>query len=221
MRGKTITKGLVWGVGTMDVPNGSGCAMYYKWKSLLARTENRCPSIIEQFPSYRDCTVDTRWYTYSVFKEWVEGWEDWENKHIDKDLLIEGNKHYGPDTCLMVRRIVNASYKQFVPTNDLPTGIDYNPYYLKKRFKDPDTTYEKIYRIQINILSINPDNSITSTRTHLGYCSTLDEAKYIRGKARLEQMKIVVETETDEVVRNAIIRRESEIAKELQKNPYA
>tara|TARA_B100001989_G_scaffold177700_1_gene128644 strand:+ start:198 stop:866 length:669 start_codon:yes stop_codon:yes gene_type:complete len=222
MRGKTITKGLVWGVGTMDVPNGSACPMYYKWKAILARTENRCPSIIEEFPNYKDCTLDPRWHTYSVFKEWVESFDDWENKHIDKDLLVEGNKHYGPDTCLMVRGIVNAAYKKFVPQkNGLPTGIDYNPYYLKQKSKNPNTTYEKKYRVQINILTKNPDNTISSKRTHLGFFRTLDEALFARGKTRLEQMKVVVETETDEIVRNAIIKRESKIAKQLQKNPYA
>lgn len=34
--------------------------------------------------------------------------QDWEDKQLDKDLLVEGNKVYSPETCVFVSNIVNS-----------------------------------------------------------------------------------------------------------------
>ena len=41
-----------------------------------------------------------------MFKDWMEN-QDWEGNQLDKDLLFEGNKVYGPKTCVFVTRMVN------------------------------------------------------------------------------------------------------------------
>ncbi|WCO82202.1 hypothetical protein vBPpSSYP_220 [Pseudomonas phage vB_PpS_SYP] len=41
-----------------------------------------------------------------TFREWMMQ-QDWENKDLDKDLLLPGNKVYGPDTCVFVDKATN------------------------------------------------------------------------------------------------------------------
>ena len=33
--------------------------------------------------------------------------QDWQDKHLDKDLILQGNKIYSPKTCLFVTREIN------------------------------------------------------------------------------------------------------------------
>ena len=57
---------------------------------------------------YRDCSVAPEWYNWENFKAWfdanyVEGYQ------IDKDILVQGNKVYGPDTCKFVPKSLNVA----------------------------------------------------------------------------------------------------------------
>jgi hypothetical protein len=54
-----------------------------------------------------DCTVCSEWLTFSNFKAWVER-QDWKGKHIDKDILLFGNKSYSPETCVFVTAMTNT-----------------------------------------------------------------------------------------------------------------
>ena len=59
--------------------------------------------------------------------------QDWEGKHLDKDLLIQGNKHYSPTTCVFVDQRVN----KFLLAADsirgeFPVGVHYDR--KRKRF---------------------------------------------------------------------------------------
>ena len=139
--------------------------------------------------SYADCTLDPRWYKLSAFKEWIEKWDDYGNKEVDKDILIPGNKHYGPDTCLMVRPSVNAWFKPTV-VGDLPRGVCWNSGWKGGKSPNP-------YRAQIT--------PIGGKRTSLGFYATIEEASAVFAKARKEQIKVLIETETDRKVKNAIM----------------
>lgn len=81
------------------------CPFYQKWKSML----RRCYS--EEFwkknPTYEGCSVCEEWLTFSSFKRWMET-QDWEGKQIDKDVLVSGNKIYGPEACVFVNHNVNV-----------------------------------------------------------------------------------------------------------------
>lgn len=61
---------------------------------------------------YSSCFVNDDWYNFQNFaKFYVEdahrlpGWE------LDKDLLVKGNKEYGPETCVFLPRDVNGYLK--------------------------------------------------------------------------------------------------------------
>ena len=80
---------------------------YLTWQHMLSRCY--CSSRKEKYPTYKDCSVCHEWQYFSKFKKWfdehyVEGW------HLDKDILVKGNKVYGPDTCCFVPPEINCMF---------------------------------------------------------------------------------------------------------------
>lgn len=104
---------LVSGIGVNDAsyivqPSTNGvvlmCPFYRIWKAILLRCYT---STNKKDPTYVDCYVCDEWIKFSNFKLWMEK-QDWIGKEIDKDILIQGNKVYSPDTCLFVSKRINA-----------------------------------------------------------------------------------------------------------------
>jgi len=80
------------------------CPFYRVWQNMLSR----CYSDIVQeiHPTYIDCLVTEEWLIFSNFREWMIT-QNWEGKQLDKDLLIQSNKIYSPETCVFVDRVTN------------------------------------------------------------------------------------------------------------------
>lgn len=99
-----LRRGNFLGVGINDSFDDLKSPAYKYWKSMLTRCYNNRYQKIR--PTYKGCEVDDRWKTFSVFKKWfdenyVEGYE------LEKDILVKGNKIYGPDTCCFVPSRIN------------------------------------------------------------------------------------------------------------------
>ena len=92
-------------VGTMDDGKRKMCIFYQTWIDMLRRCYSE--RMQAKRPTYIDCSVCEEWLTFSNFKKWMEA-QDFEGKHIDKDILISGNKIYSPDTCVFVYGHVNT-----------------------------------------------------------------------------------------------------------------
>ncbi len=97
------------------------CPYYKTWHNMI----NRCysQSYSKRFTAYLGCTVDESWHYFMTFKDWMET-QDWEGQHLDKDLLIDGNKVYSPETCCFISRSINnfiSSNKE--PSDGLPIGV--------------------------------------------------------------------------------------------------
>ena len=92
---------------TQPVINGKTCKcpFYTKWKSMFERCYSE--KYHERRPTYKGCSIDSRWYSFMNFKAWMEN-QDWKGKALDKDILFEGNKVYGPDTCVFVTSETNS-----------------------------------------------------------------------------------------------------------------
>lgn len=96
---------LIYGVGIFDGVNESTTIAYATWHHIMERAY--CPKHANKNPSYLHCDVDSTWHVFSVFREWflahyVEGYP------IDKDILVQGNKTYSPETCCFVPIRINT-----------------------------------------------------------------------------------------------------------------
>ena len=52
--------------------------------------------------------------------------QEWQGKVIDKDLLIQGNKVYGPDTCIFITQSLNKFTLDAASNRgDQPVGVSF------------------------------------------------------------------------------------------------
>lgn len=108
---------LVYDIGAKDFK----CELYFRytdmpeyeiWRQMLRRCSNK---IQEKFPTYTGTTCSENFKSYSYFYEWCHkqvgfGEKDNHGKlwHLDKDLLIKGNKLYSEDTCVFIPHRLNC-----------------------------------------------------------------------------------------------------------------
>lgn len=106
----------VYGVGINDAeymtaPKIKGkqirCPFYQAWKNMLMRCYNE--KYQARQPQYKGCQVDKAWLRFTVFRKWMID-QDWEGKHLDKDILSGSNKIYSPETCMFVSARINAFF---------------------------------------------------------------------------------------------------------------
>jgi len=92
--------------------NGKTTTTYTRWANMIRRCYNK--EYQEKYPSYKNVTVCDEWHNFQNFAQWFEKnynpeyMEDW---HVDKDILIKGNKIYSPETCCFVPREVNNLFR--------------------------------------------------------------------------------------------------------------
>jgi hypothetical protein len=102
---------LVCGIGICDIHckteiQGKKDRWYVTWHSAICRC---APYEQERYPTYKGCMLDPRWHKASHFKRWFDKYYV-EGYHLDKDILVPGNKIYGPDTCCFVPPEINSLF---------------------------------------------------------------------------------------------------------------
>ena len=99
------------------------CPYYKVWKSMIQRVKSL--NFRNKRPTYEGCTVCEEWKHFSKFKAWMET-QDWEGRHLDKDLLIKGNRLYSANTCLFVKPLTNTFInEQPRKGGNLPIGVKF------------------------------------------------------------------------------------------------
>ena len=102
----------VHGVGILGTKyqskvNGVHTKEYELWTSML----ERCCSITlkNKYLTYEGCEVSENFKSYEYFHEWCNKQIGFDNKgwHLDKDLLIKGNKVYDENTCVFLPNEIN------------------------------------------------------------------------------------------------------------------
>jgi hypothetical protein len=134
---------LVHGWGINDLPyvvagltNGKQWMdpCYEKWRHAV----NRSHSEIEKrkHPTYEEVEVCVEWKFASTFKSWFDKQVYYKGLHLDKDILVFGNKVYGPDTCAFVPRRVNTCIiTKVFPDAKYPTGVKFHEKMKKNQYQ--------------------------------------------------------------------------------------
>lgn len=129
-----MPKKLVFGFGVNDAdymvkpfgPDGKRirCPFYQTWISMLERAySSKCHA---KHPTYIGVTVCEEWRSFMSFRAWMME-QDWEGKHLDKDILVPGNKVYSPKTCAFVTREVNNLLTDHAASRgDWPIGVSWH-----------------------------------------------------------------------------------------------
>lgn len=161
------------------------CPYYIKWQSMLERCYNERHK--NNRPTYIDCYVCDEWHLFSNFKSWMET-QDWEGKHLDKDILLPGNKRYSPETCVFVDSKVNCFMLDCrASRGEYPTGVTFLPsrgkFLAQCRRVDPTAS------------------------KYIGLYDTAEDAHQAWLKVKLEQASILAEMQTDTRVAKALINR--------------
>ena len=88
-------------------------ASYIKWKNMIQRCYD--PKVHEKYkPEYKDKIVCEEWLNYANFRIWFdEHYVPVKNNQVDldKDLLIQGNKVYSPETCVFLVHYQNLMFE--------------------------------------------------------------------------------------------------------------
>lgn len=207
-----ITKGTVrdwslarvYGVGVIDKPmiKGSGKhtqhPLYKVWSSMLQRCYDEKLHIDR--PTYEGCSVVDSFKSLTNFIDWAEKQigskckdNDGKQFHLDKDILIKGNKVYSPETCCFVPHDINCQFTMSKGSRgSLPVGVS-------KRKESG------LYRAQIK-----SNGSVKS----LGDFKTIDEAFSTYKDAKESHIKSLAEKWKDEIdprVYEALINYQVEI----------
>ena len=103
----------VYGVGVLGTKypstvNGAQTKEYVLWQSMLKRCYST--TLKKKYPTYEGCEASENFKSYEYFYEWCykqigfgnQGW------HLDKDLLVKGNKVYSEDSCVFIPQEINS-----------------------------------------------------------------------------------------------------------------
>ena len=174
--------------------NGRNTKEYDLWYSMLQRCYSDKSK--KKRPTYEGCEVSNKFKSYEYFYEWchnqigfgVEGW------HLDKDLLVKGNKVYSEDSCVFLPSEINMVLVKHTPSRGKhPIGVSW---YSKS----------KTFIAQVNKNKGKPEN--------LGYFNTEIEAFNAYKQAKESFIKEQAEKwkgQIDERAYEALMKYEVEI----------
>jgi len=142
------------------------CPFYEKWKNMLDR--------VSSHQNYGDSGVSPEWVRFSGFKCWMEG-ISWDGLELDKDLLVKGNKVYGPDTCVFVPHWINSLLlDRGKARGNFPLGVSYQQTSKSTKIQGPS---KKNFLAQI------------TKKGYLGVFHTIEEAHRAWQKEKIIQIQ--------------------------------
>lgn len=161
------------------------CPFYKAWSNMIKRCYH--PSSRRENPTYDGCSVAPEWIYFSNFKAWMIQ-QDWEGMQLDKDLLVRGNKEYGPNTCLFVSSKVNGFMAEKPnKASGLPVGV--------------------ILNIRDGKFMALCNYAFGGQRKYLGLFNTQEEAHKAWLAFKLEQAYLLAAEQIDDRVAKALIDR--------------
>lgn len=154
--------------------NRQNTKSYTSWVNMIGRCYNEKELL--KYPTYVDCSVAECWHNFQNFAKWFEenyrpeimqGW------HLDKDILVKGNKVYSPETCCFVPQEINTLFtSNKAKRGDYPIGVNFS---------------------KENIKFVAQINNGNKNQKHLGYFNTPEESFQAYKKAKEQYIKEVAE----------------------------
>ena len=176
--GRVVSKPTSLGGGVVDVDffvsiDSKNIWQHKIWHSMLSRCF--CEKLKQRSPTYIGVTVCAEWLYFGNFFEWVNKEVGYKGKpvglHLDKDLMVKGNKVYSPDTCSFVPDAINLLLSSCAARRgDCPLGVSHN-----KKFGG--------YRAGLNCWG---------KQIHLGTFNTPEEAFAAYKVAKEDYIKVVI-----------------------------
>lgn len=123
---KNRGKPSLFGVGILGDAEVNCYDMSYKsWAGMIKRVYT--PHTEQMAITYKDCTVVNDWLRFENYLKWFEQQKVQPKWQLDKDLLVPGNKIYGPDTCIFLPREINTFLTNRYNHRGLwPVGVTYH-----------------------------------------------------------------------------------------------
>lgn len=192
-----------WGINDVDYSvtksykiNGKSkqvwiCPYYEDWRGILERCF--CPNYKLKQPTYINVTVCEEWKHLSNFIKWVDSQpnRDWVNCVPDKDILIDGNKHYSPDTVVYVSQAMNNFFNESGSSkNGLLRGVSKD-----KRFNCYVAT------------CVNPLTEGKNNGRYIGRFKTELEAHLAWKAKKNEYAHELAKSETNDKIKNSLLTR--------------
>lgn len=157
----------VFGVGFLgDAPTKIDSLILREY-SIWVQMLRRCYSLVDRskYPSYENCSVSDYFLNYSNFSSWCNkqigfGNQGW---HLDKDLLVKGNKVYSEETCIFLPQELNSLViRNNSCRGKYPIGVSFN--------KDSSKFMSQL--------------SMSFETKYIGYYNTPEEAFYAYKEAK-------------------------------------
>jgi len=104
---KDYQKKTTYGAGFLgEKPDAKNKQIRKEWHDLIKRSYST--KFKAKFTTYKDVSIHQDWLDFRIFKKWykanyIPGWQ------LDKDLLVPGNKHYSPKTCVYLPQDLNKA----------------------------------------------------------------------------------------------------------------
>jgi len=129
--------------------NGKDSAAYVSWHGMLQRCYSE--AFKTKSPTYRLCTVCEKWHNFQNFAQWFDLHGE-KGLQLDKDILVEGNKIYSPETCIFVTPKENstkahAKFYNFIS----PSGNKVHIYNLVEFCKGRDINHKNMSAVHSGI----------------------------------------------------------------------
>ena len=169
-------KNKLYGVGVNDWDDAVSISYskkipeYQMWKDLLKRVYSE--KYHKKQPTYVGVTIDSKWHSLKGFIEDVSTLKNYEEAlhngyALDKDIAVNGNRHYSLENCCFVPPEVNTQFKVLNKTNGLPKGV-----------------YKKTDSNKFACDCTTPEKTV-----YLGLYDTPEEAFIVRKRFKQNEMK--------------------------------
>jgi len=174
--GGSIENKDVCGIGYLGVGKykakikGKHTKEYAIWKAMFSRCYSKGTQTRQ--PTYVGCIVCKEWHNFQVFAEWYTNHNYFGlGYHLDKDIVVRGNKIYSPETCTLVPLEINSLLTNSkAARGEHPQGVSYH-----KR--------DKKFIAQVN--------TGVGSQTYLGSFGTAEEAFQAYKTAKEKYIKVV------------------------------